>query len=246
MEQSIEQKLRDLQKLQSIHSKIDGIRRMRGELPIEVADLEDEVAGLTTRIAKIKNDIDELEDMIVSRRNTIKESTGLIKKYETQQNNVKNNREFEALTKEIEMQTLEIQVCEKRIKEYQFEISAKTETYEISFEILEQKKVNLTTKQAELYVIVAETQKEEEKLLTVAEKAEKHIEERLLHAYHRLRASAINGLAVATIERKSCSGCFSSIPPQRQSEIRQRKKVIVCEQCGRILVDEETSQVEIG
>lgn len=242
MEQSIEQKLRALHTLQSIHSKIDGIRRMRGELPIEVADLEDEVAGLTTRISKMRAEIDDLEDLVVTRRNTIKEAQLLIKKYETQQNNVKNNREYEALSKEIEMQTLEMQVCEKRIKEHQYEITVKTQTCEEASAILETRQANLEVKRAELDTIVAETQKEEEKLLSVAEKAEKNIENRLLHAYVRLRKSARNGLAVSSIDRNSCSGCFSSIPPQRQSEIRQRKKIIVCEQCGRIIVDEILAQ----
>lgn len=242
MEQTVEQKLKALYELQNLHTKIDKIRQIRGELPMEVADLEDEVAGLETRIQKIKTELDDTEDAIVNRKNMIKEAQNLIKKYDTQLKDVKNNREYDALTKEIEIQNLEIQVCEKKIKEHGFEIASKTEIYEQALANIEARKGDLEAKRAELETITAETEKEEEALLNKAEKAETQIEERLLTAYNRLRKNAVNGLAVVTIDRDSCSGCFNQIPPQRQLDIRQRKKVIVCEHCGRILVDEALTQ----
>ncbi|WP_423147610.1 zinc ribbon domain-containing protein [Rubrolithibacter danxiaensis] len=238
MEQTVEQKLQALYDLQSIHTQIDKLRQVRGELPMEVADLEDEVAGLETRINKIKAELDDLEDSIVTRKNMIKEAQAAIKKYETQLNEVKNNREYDAISKEIEIQGLEIQVCEKKIKEHGFEITNKTDIYEKAVENLEERRRDLEAKKAELDNITAETQKEEEELNQKAEQAEEKIEERLLIAYKRLRQNAKNGLAVVTIERDSCSGCFNQIPPQRQLDIRQRKKIIVCEHCGRILLDE--------
>lgn len=238
MEATVEQKLKALFDLQTIHTTIDKIRTVRGELPMEVRDLEDDVAGLETRIQKIKEEINELEDDIVNRKNNIKQANQLIKKYEEQQNNVKNNREFEALAKEIEIQGLEIQVSEKKIKEFNFEIGNKAKVLETAQIALDERKKDLDIKKAELDVIIKETEKEEEAALKKAAKAEKQIEERLLIAYNRLRANAKNGLAVVTINRDSCSGCFNKIPPQRQSDIRQRKKVIVCEHCGRILVDD--------
>ncbi len=242
MEQTVEQKLEALYELQTIHTKIDKIRQTRGELPMEVADLEDDVAGLETRIQKIKTDLDDLEDSIVNRKNMIKESIALTKKYETQQNNVKNNREFEAISKEIEIQGLDVLVCEKKIKELQFEINNKTEGYEKSLSDLEERKGDLEIKKTELANITSETEKEETLLIVDADKAEEKIDARLKVAYNRLRGNFKNGLAVVTIERDSCSGCFNQIPPQRQSDIRQRKKVIVCEHCGRILVDETMAE----
>src|SRR5690606_1402934 len=238
MEQTVEQKLQALWDLQTIHTKIDKIRQVRGELPIEVADLEDEVAGLETRIEKIRTELDDLEDAIVNRKNMIKEAQAAIKKYESQLNEVKNNREYDAITKEIEIQGLEIQVCEKKIREHEFEIRNKTEIYEKTQGDLEERKKDLAVKQEELDTITSETQKDEDELLRKAEEAESNIEERLLIAYTRLRNNAKNGLAVVTIDRDSCSGCHNQIPPQRQLDIRQRKKIIVCEHCGRILVDE--------
>lgn len=244
MEQTVEQKLEALYRLQSIHTQVDKIRQTRGELPMEVADLEDDVAGLETRIQKIKTELDDLEDAVVMRKNTIKESQALTKKYETQQNNVKNNREFDALAKEIEIQGLEVMVCEKKIKELQYDITLKTDVYEKALVNIEERKKDLEVKQVELDNLTSETQKEEEILLADAENAKLAIEERLLIAYNRLRGNFKNGLAVVTISRDSCSGCFNQIPPQRQSDIRQRKKIIVCEHCGRILVDETIAQVE--
>ena len=241
MEQTVEQKLKALYELQNIHTKIDKIRQVRGELPMEVADLEDEVAGLETRIQKIKAELDDLEDSIVNRKNMIKEAQAATKKYEAQLNEVKNNREYDAISKEIEIQGLEIQVCEKKIKEHGFEINNKTQVYEKAIADLEDRKKDLDAKKAELETITSETQKEEDELNARAVAAQKNIEERLLAAYTRLRKNAKNGLAVVTIQRDSCSGCFNQIPPQRQMDIRQHKKVIVCEHCGRILVDEALS-----
>jgi predicted nucleic acid-binding Zn-ribbon protein len=239
MEQTVEQKLKALYDLQTIHTKVDKIRQVRGELPMEVSDLEDDVAGLETRIQKIKSELDDLEDSIVTRKNLIRDAQANTKKYETQLNDVKNNREYDAISKEIEIQGLDVQVSEKKIKEYGFEISSKTAIYEKAVADLEERQKDLDVKKAELDTITAETQKEEQELVTLADKAKEGIEERLLIAYTRLRQNAKNGLAVVTIQRDSCSGCFNQIPPQRQSDIRQRKKIIVCEHCGRILVDEQ-------
>ncbi|HEK21749.1 MULTISPECIES: zinc ribbon domain-containing protein [unclassified Mucilaginibacter] len=238
MEQTIEQKLKALYELQTIHTKIDKIRQVRGELPMEVADLEDDVAGLETRIQKIKNELDDLEDEIVTRKNLIKDAQANIKKYEAQLNDVKNNREYDAISKEIEIQGLDIQVSEKKIREYGYEIASKTTIFEKAQADLDARRADLEAKKEELGTITAETEKDETELTAQAERAQQNIEERLLTAYNRLRKNAKNGLAVVTIQRDSCSGCFNQIPPQRQSDIRQRKKIIVCEHCGRILVDE--------
>ena len=246
MEKTVEQKLQALWNLQTIHTQIDRIYQVRGELPIEVADLEDEVAGLETRIEKIKSELDDLEDAIVNRRNQIKDAQNAIKKYEGQLNDVKNNREYDAITKEVEIQGLEIQVQEKKIREIEYEISTKTSKYEKAQQDLVERKKDLAIKQEELANITGETEKEEKSLLEKAEKAEKKIDERLIIAYHRLRKNAKNGLAVVTIDRDSCSGCYNQIPPQRQLDIRQRKKIIVCEHCGRVLVDEEYAQEAIN
>ncbi|WP_028295398.1 zinc ribbon domain-containing protein [Olivibacter sitiensis] len=244
MEQTVEQKLQALWDLQTIHTQIDKIRQIRGELPIEVADLEDEVAGLETRIEKIRGELDDLEDSIVTRKNMISDAQAGIKKYEAQLNDVKNNREYEAITKEIEIQGLDIQVSEKKIREFEYEIRNKTENYEKTQAELEERKKDLAVKQEELDTITGETQKDEDVLVEKAKEAESHIEDRLLTAYTRLRGNAKNGLAVVTIDRDSCSGCHNQIPPQRQLDIRQRKKIIVCEHCGRILVDEAFAHAE--
>ncbi len=238
MEQTVEQKLKALWFLQTIHTKIDKIRQVRGELPIEVSDLEDEIAGLETRIEKIRTDLDDLEDSIVKRKNMIKESHIAIKKYEGQLNEVKNNREYDAISKEIEIQGLEIQVCEKRIKEAEFEIRNKTENYDATLKNLDYAKGELVGKKEELETITSETQIEENSLTDAAEKAQDVIDERLIKVYYKLRNSFKNGLAVVSIDRDSCSGCHNKIPAQLQAEIRQRKKIIICEHCGRVLVDE--------
>ena len=244
MEQTVEEKLKALYDLQTIHTKIDKIRQVRGELPMEVADLEDDVAGLETRIQKIKNELDDLEDDIVNRKNVIRDAQANIKKYETQLNDVKNNREYDAISKEVEIQGLDIQVSEKKIREYGFEITSKTQIYDKALAELEGRRADLEAKKAELDNITSETEKDEAELTSEAEAAKQNIDERLLIAYTRLRGNAKNGLAVVTIQRDSCSGCFNQIPPQRQSDIRQRKKIIVCEHCGRILVDEQMALEE--
>jgi predicted nucleic acid-binding Zn-ribbon protein len=244
MEQTVEQKLKALYDLQTIHTKIDKIRQVRGELPMEVADLEDDVAGLETRIQKIKNELDDLEDDIVTRKNVIRDAQANIKKYEAQLNDVKNNREYDAISKEVEIQGLDIQVSEKKIREYGFEITSKTQIYDKALAELEGRRADLEAKKAELDNITSETEKDEAELTSEAEAAKQNIDERLLIAYTRLRGNAKNGLAVVTIQRDSCSGCFNQIPPQRQSDIRQRKKIIVCEHCGRILVDEQMALEE--
>jgi len=234
---TIEDKLRALFQLQQIDSQIDRIRITRGELPMEVIDLEDEIAGLQTRITNYTEEAKELDDQIKNKKQTIKDAQALIKKYQTQQGGVKNNREFDSLNKEIEYQQLEIQLCEKRIKEFTAEYAAKKQIIEASESTLEGRKIDLDNKKAELDSIIAETEKEEAELTAESNKSSDIIEERLLIAYHRIRKNAINGLAVVIIHRDACGGCFNKIPPQRQLDIRQRKKVIVCEHCGRVLVD---------
>ncbi|HEX5002426.1 MAG TPA: C4-type zinc ribbon domain-containing protein [Bacteroidia bacterium] len=232
-----EEKLYALFQLQLIDSEIDKIRIVRGELPMEVSDLEDEVAGLQTRLTNFTEEAAELQQSITQKKQSIKDSNALIKKYEAQQMNVKNNREFDSLNKEIEFQQLEIQLAQKRIKESEAELHDKIEVVAASTVTLDERSQDLAVKKSELDTIVAETQKEEEQLLQFREKATEMIDERLLTAYHRTRENARNGLAVVTIQRDACGGCFNKIPPQRQLDIRQHKKVIVCEHCGRILVD---------
>ncbi|MFM1744898.1 MAG: hypothetical protein RLZZ630_835 [Bacteroidota bacterium] len=234
---TIEDKLRALYQLQLIDSQIDRIRITRGELPMEVADLEDEVAGLQTRINNYAEEVKAIEDQIKNRKNTIKDAQTLIKKYQTQQGAVKNNREFDSLNKEIEYQQLEIQLCEKRTKEHSADLVEKKLILETSEKTLEGRKQDLQHKKDELDSIIAETEKEEAELTIESNKSSDIIEERLLTAYHSIRKNARNGLAVVSITRDACGGCFNKIPPQRQLDIRQRKKVIVCEHCGRILVD---------
>ncbi|MDO9186004.1 MAG: C4-type zinc ribbon domain-containing protein [Bacteroidia bacterium] len=236
---SVEEKLRTLFELQQIDSKIDKIRTVRGELPLEVRDLEDFVAGLETRIGNFTEELKTLEDSIAEKKNVIKEAQALIKKYETQQGKVRNNREFDSLTKEMEFQNLEIQLAEKRIKEYKANIISKKEIAERSEEELASRRKDLKIKKKELEEIVAETEKEEAALLKKSKASEAIIDERLLNAYKRIRSNVMNGLGVVTVERDACGGCFNKIPPQRQLDIRMHKKIIVCEHCGRILVDAE-------
>jgi predicted nucleic acid-binding Zn-ribbon protein len=239
---TVEEKLKALYKLQSIDTKIDKIRIVRGELPLEVQDLEDELIGLETRITNLNNETSDLEQKISDKKNAIKEAQALIKKYEEQQNNVRNNREFDSLNKEIEYQTLDIQLSEKNIREFTAKIELKNEQIAQFQTVLDERRKDLEQKKAELDDIVAETQKEEELLNNASQKAGDKIEDRLLTAYKRIRENAANGLAVVTIERDACGGCFNKIPPQRQMDIRLRKKIIVCEYCGRILVDPEIPQ----
>ncbi|MFO8087461.1 MAG: C4-type zinc ribbon domain-containing protein [Bacteroidales bacterium] len=240
---TVEKKLISLYSLQKIDSKIDGIRVVRGELPLEVQDLEDEITGLQTRIDNFKQDLEELQQGIEQKRGAIKESQGLIKKYEEQQMNVRNNREYDSISKELEYQNLEIQLNDKRIKEQRIELEKKEKDIEEANSVLEERKSALKEKQDELGDIVKETEKEENELIQLSKEHEKLIEDRLLSAYKRIRTNARNGLAVVKVERGACGGCFNKIPPQRQLDIKMHKKVIVCEYCGRILVDENIEEM---
>jgi len=236
---SIEEKLASLAKLQKIDSKLDGIQVLKGELPMEVSDLEDEIAGLNARQNRIEEEINGIQRFIDEKKNLIKDAQELIKKYEKQSDNVKNNREFEAINKEMEMQSLEIKLAERHIKEATEEIAEKANMLTAAKEAVANKESNLKGKKAELEKIIAETEKEEKHYKKLEDAAREEVEPRLLHSYDRIRNNYRNGLAVVAVERDSCGGCFNAIPPQKQSEIRQRKKIMVCENCGRILVDDE-------
>jgi predicted nucleic acid-binding Zn-ribbon protein len=239
---SIEEKLRALYELQKVDSEIDKIKILRGELPLEVQDLEDEIAGLETRIKNLDDEIKGLESAVLAKKNDIVNSNGLITKYKSQQDNVRNNREFDSLSKEVEFQTLEIELCEKRIKEFTAQIKSKKETIDSSQSHLNERKTDLDNKKKELEDIIADTQKEEESLYKRSHDFEQLIEARLITAYKRIRKNARNGLAVVNVERDACGGCFNKIPPQRQLEIRSHKKIIVCEYCGRVLVDKNFNE----
>ncbi len=238
-ELTIEEKLRALYSLQLVDSEIDKIRTLRGELPLEVQDLEDDVAGLETRIGNLKSELAELEKSIVGKTNEITASQALIKKYEEQQNNVRNNREYDSLSKEVEFQTLEIELCNKKIREFTAQVAEKKEVMAEAQTALDERTRDLDGKKSELDDITRDTQKEEENLVGKSDELQTKIEDRLLTAYKRIRLNARNGLAVVPVKRDACGGCFNQIPPQRQLDIRSRKKIIVCEYCGRILVDDE-------
>lgn len=238
-ELSIEQKLLSLYNLQKICSKIDEIRMIRGELPEEIRDNEDEYEGMQTRINKFTDDINNLKLKISSENTNIEEANASIKKYEEQQNSVRNNREYEALSKEIEFQQLQIQVAEKHKEKHNNEIADKQEKISEAKEKLKELEEILEQKKAELEVIVADTEKEEQELIAQADVLKAKVDERLLTAFERIRKNAHNGLAVVRIERDACGGCFSKIPPQRQLDICLHKKIIVCEACGRIFIDDK-------
>lgn len=234
---SVEEKLVNLLRLQKIDSKLDEIQVLKGELPMEVSDLEDEIQGLQSRQTRIEEEINGITEFIEGKKNTIKESEALIAKYEKQSDNVKNNREFEAINKEVEMQQLEVKLAEKHIRDANEELADKVKALETAKKQVAVKEGVLNHKKSELQKIIADTEKEETALNKVSVEARKHIDERLIYSYDRIRKSYRNGLAVVPVERDACGGCFNSIPPQRQSEIRLHKKIIVCENCGRILVD---------
>lgn len=242
---TVEERLKALYVLQEIDSNIDKIRTIRGELPMEVSDLEDEIVGLNTRIQNINEEMTSLNDQVNKKKQSAKDAKEQIKKYEAQQEKVKNNREFDSLNKEIEFQNLEIQLADKRAKEYAIEVSNKQVILTETQSVLTEREAVLKLKKSELESIVEETQKEEEQLHKIAAKARTIIDERLLAAYTRVRNNARNGLGVVAIQRDACGGCFNKIPPQRQLDIRQHKKVIVCEHCGRILVDPRISEEEV-
>ena len=238
MDYTTEEKIKALYELQKIDSKIDEINKIKGELPLEVQDLEDEIAGLETRIANILNDIDELTRNIKIKKEEIEKAKALIAKYEEQEKNVRNNREYESLAKEIELQKLEIELCEKKIKEYTADVKMKKKLVEECKGIADGRRIDLKSKQEELESIDLETAKVVEELTKESELAAERIDSRLLTAYRRIRGNARNGLAVVTVKRDACGGCYNRIPPQRQFDIRMSKKIIVCEYCGRILVSD--------
>ena len=237
-ELSVGEKLKQLYELQAIDSEIGEIEILKGELPMEVSDLEDDIAGLETRIHRLENTVKDMQGDINRHEANIKEAETLIERYEAQLDNVKNNREYEALTKEIEMQRLEIQLSEKKSRQVKGEMENKDKTLKDTVERKDKQLKALEVKKVELEKIIVKTEKEEEKLRKKSEKARKKIEPRLIRAYDKIRSSYRNGLAVVTVERNSCGGCFNKIPPQLQLEISMRKKVIACEHCGRILVDD--------
>ncbi|MGV3610053.1 MAG: zinc ribbon domain-containing protein [Fluviicola sp.] len=243
-ETTVAEKLDALYALQKIDSQIDKIRTVRGELPLEVQDLEDEIEGLDTRIKNLQEEAKELDTEVSDRKQAIKDAEAAIVKFKDQQNNVRNNREFESLAKEIEYQELEIKLHDKRMKEAKIKITSKKEVLDEAKERLEFRKGDLKVKQDELNEIVGETQKEEDTLIAQSEKAKALIDVRLIAAYDRLRSNAKNGLAVVGVDRDSCGGCFNKIPPQRQLDIDTRRKVIVCEHCGRILVPAEVVEAD--
>jgi len=241
---SMQEKIAALYELQKIDSQIDEINKIKGELPLEVQDLEDEIAGLNTRIANIEAEIEELNALSKQRRRETDKAQIQIANYKEQQNNVRNNREFDAISKEIEYQELEIELAEKRLKEYAAGVKVKKASLEEAQAVVAERTVDLNAKKAELEGIEAETAAQVEELEAKAEIAKKKIDERLLTAYARIRKNVRNGLAVVTVRRDACGGCYNRIPPQRQVDIRQGKKLIVCEYCGRILVggEEETAE----
>ncbi len=232
-----EDKLKALYQLQCVDSDIDNIRVVRGELPLEIQDLEDDITGLDTRMKKLKEELAVLDDSLSASRLKKRGSKALIKKYDKQIENIKNNREYESLSKEIEFQTLEVELCEKKEKEIKAKKLMKEEVILTTNEILKERNKELKVKNSELDEITKETEKEEKSLLRKSDKAQGVIEERLLNAYNRIRTNVRNGLAVVSVDRDACGGCFNKIPPQRQLDIKMHKKVIVCEHCGRILID---------
>jgi len=238
-EVSVEERLHALFSLQLVDSEIDKIKTLRGELPLEVQDLEDEIAGLETRLGNLREEVVTLDKSVSKKNHEISEAEALIKKYEEQQKNVRNNREFDSLSKEIEFQNLEIELFNKKIREFNVQIDDKKLVIGDSEAILAERKTDLENKRSELDEIISDTQKEEEGLFKKLEEVQEVIEDRLLTAYKRIRSNARNGLAVVPVQRDACGGCFNQIPPQRQLDIKSRKKIIVCEYCGRILVDDE-------
>lgn len=237
-ELTVAEKLKNMFELQLIDSQIDEIQILKGELPIEVSDLEDDIAGLETRTSRLEKNVKELEDEVNRHQANINEANALIERYEKQMDNVKNNREYDALTKEIEMQRLEIQLSNKKAKGTKEEVFKKEETLKATQERLASKQADLKTKKVELEQIIEKTDKDEKKLRALSDKAREKVEDRLMRAYDKIRGSYRNGMAVVTVERDACGGCFNQIPPQMQLEIAQRKKIIACEHCGRILVDD--------
>ncbi len=243
-EYSVEEKLQSLYQLQTMLTEIDKIKTLRGELPLEVQDLEDEIAGLTTRIEKASSDVVEMTKGVAENKNVIEVSKAQIAKYQEQQDHVSNNREFDSLNKEIEFKNLEVELAEKRIREFTYAINAKKEEIENNKALVEEKKQDLEIKKSELQEIIEENRQEEERLRERCKALELNIEPRLLQSFKRIRNNTRNGLGIVYVQRESCGGCFNKIPPQRQLDIRMRKKIIVCEYCGRIMIDPELAGVK--
>lgn len=244
-EMTVEQKLKALYQLQTMLSEIDNIKTLRGELPLEVQDLEDEISGLTIRMSKFGESIEELNADIEAKKSKISEALAAIERYKGQLNEVKNNREYDMLSKEIEFQSLEVELQNKKINEAQRSIEAKKEEMAACNQTLADRRVDLDVKKSELDEIISETKAEEEKLREKSKSLEMTIEPRLLSAFKRIRKNSRNGLGIVYVERDACGGCFNKIPPQRQLDIRMRKKIIVCEYCGRIMIDPELAGVKI-
>ncbi len=244
-EMSVEEKLKNLYQLQTMLSEIDKIKTLRGELPLEVQDLEDEIEGLTTRIEKIQNEIVDLKREIADRRGVIETATQSIAKYKEQMDNVRNNREYDSLNKEIEFQQLDVELNQKKIREAEEAVRQKNEELAQSQEAVTERRTDLDIKKSELEEIVSETKAEEEKLRERSKNLELQIEPRLLAAFKRIRRNSRNGLGIVYVQRDACGGCFNKIPPQRQLDIRMRKKIIVCEYCGRIMIDPELAGVKL-
>ena len=241
----VEERLKTLYQLQTTLSAIDEKRALRGELPLEVQDLEDEIEGLTTRIEKIQNEINEYEQAVTMKKGEIETAKASVERYKTQLNDVKNNREYDTLSKEIEFQSLEIELCNKKIKEATFKIEEKKVELAQNQEVVDDRRQALDLKKSELDEIMEETRSEEEKLKAKVKDLEAKIEPRLLTSFKRIRKNARNGLGIVYVQRDACGGCFNKIPPQRQLDIKMHKKVIVCEYCGRILIDPELAGVKI-
>ena len=245
MEMPVEERLKTLYQLQTTLSGIDEKRALRGELPLEVQDLEDEIEGLTIRIEKIQNEIAEFEQAITLKKGEIENARASVERYKTQLNDVKNNREYDTLSKEIEFQSLEIELCNKKIKEASFRIEEKKSELAQSQEVIDDRRQALDAKKSELDEIMEETRAEEEKLKAKVKDLESKIDPRLLTSFKRIRKNARNGLGIVYVQRDACGGCFNKIPPQRQLDIKMHKKIIVCEYCGRIMIDPELAGVKL-
>ena len=243
---TVEEKLKTLFQLQTTLSGIDEKRALRGELPLEVQDLEDEIAGLTIRIEKIEADIRDFQSAMVQKRGEIQDAQASVERYKRQLDEVSNNREYDTLTKEIEFQTLEIELCNKKIREAEVKVAEKERDLEQNHEIIDDRRKALEEKKVELDEIMQETKEEETLLKEKASELEKKIEPRLLTSFKRIRKNARNGLGIVYVQRDSCGGCFNKIPPQRQLDIKMHKKIIVCEYCGRILIDPELAGVKVA
>lgn len=244
-EMPVEERLKTLYQLQTTLSGIDEKRALRGELPLEVQDLEDEIEGLTTRVEKIQADINDYERAVSQKKGEIETAKASVERYKTQLNDVKNNREYDTLSKEIEFQTLEIELCNKKIKEASFKIEEKKGELAQNQEVIEDRRQALELKKSELDEIMEETRAEEDKLKQKVKELELKIETRLLTSFKRIRKNARNGLGIVYVQRDACGGCFNKIPPQRQLDIKMHKKIIVCEYCGRILIDPELAGVKL-